>query len=61
MPYRSSYVSEAKTAVLPSKNPHFYAMKDAMIKNLDTIWSDQKSSQDAIGNLNDALQSSLES
>ena len=61
MPYRSGYVSEAKTAVLPSKNPHFYAMKDAMIKNLDTIWSDQKSSQDAIGNLNDALQSSLES
>ena len=61
MPYRSRYAIEAKVAILPSKNSHFYEMKDSMIKNLDTIWSNQTSTQEAINNLYDGLQSSLES
>lgn len=59
MPYRSKYAVAAKTAVLPSKNPHFYAMKDAIIKNLDTIWTDQTSSADAINNIFSELESNL--
>ncbi len=59
MPYRSDYAEAAKTAVLPSKNPHFYAMKDAMIKNLDTIWTNQTSPTDAVNNIFDELQSNL--
>ena len=59
MPYRSGYAEAAKTAVLPSKNPHFYAMKDALIKNLDTIWNDQTSSEDAVNNISDELASNL--
>jgi hypothetical protein len=41
----------ASTAVLPSKNPNFYSMKEAMIRNLDTIWANQVSVEKGIENL----------
>jgi len=59
MPYRSGYAEAAKTAVLPSQNAHFYAMKDAMIKNLDTIWTNQTSAADGINNIYSELESNL--
>ena len=51
MPYRSDYMEAASTAVLPSKNPNFYSMKEAMIRNLDTIWANQVSVEKGIENL----------
>ena len=51
LPYRASYLHEKDVAVLPAKNEHFYALKDTMIKNLDTIWSSQATSQAAIDNM----------
>ena len=33
LPYRSNYQDEVEKAVLPAKNPHFYAMKDGMIQS----------------------------
>lgn len=59
MPYRSGYAEAAKTAVLPSKNAHFYAMKDAIIKNLDTVWTNQTPTKDAINNISSELESNL--
>lgn len=59
MPYRSSYAEAAKTAVLPSKNAHFYSMKDAMIKNLDTIWTNQVTPENAINSMYSEIESNL--
>lgn len=57
MPYRSSYKAALQTAVLPSKNPNFYAMKAGMIDSLNTYWTGMADSTAAI----DALYSELES
>lgn len=57
MPYRSNYKSALETAVLPAKNPHFYAMKAGMIESLNTLWTGIANSEEAI----DALYSELES
>jgi multiple sugar transport system substrate-binding protein len=51
LPYRSGYARAASTAVLPSKNVNFGAIKDAIIQNLNTIWTDQAASTNAIQNL----------
>ncbi|QAY70762.1 extracellular solute-binding protein [Xylanimonas protaetiae] len=51
MPFRSSYMHEKDVAVLPSSNEHFYALKDTIIKNLDTIWAGQSDSGTAIDNM----------
>ena len=59
MPYRSSYMHEKDVAVLPSKNEHFYALKDTMIKNLDMIWNSQTDTESAINNMADEMQSDL--
>jgi multiple sugar transport system substrate-binding protein len=59
LPYRASYMHEKDVAVLPSKNEHFYALKDTMIKNLDTIWNDQTDTATAIGNMCDEMESDL--
>jgi multiple sugar transport system substrate-binding protein len=48
LPYRSGYARAASTAVLPSKNVNFGAIKDSIIQNLNTIWTDQKTSASAI-------------
>lgn len=60
MPYRSAYASALETAVMPSKNPHFYAMKAGMIESLDTLWSGTNDAKTAIDQLEDALKSNLE-
>jgi multiple sugar transport system substrate-binding protein len=49
--YRSGYSRAASTAVLPSKNVNFGAIKDAIIQNLNTIWTDQKTSTEAVQNI----------
>ncbi|MDR0377128.1 MAG: ABC transporter substrate-binding protein [Spirochaetaceae bacterium] len=51
LPYRSGYAKAAGTAVLPSKNVNFGAIKDAIIQNLNTVWSNQTTSAAAIQNL----------
>ncbi|MDR3191741.1 MAG: ABC transporter substrate-binding protein [Treponema sp.] len=56
LPYRSGYARAAGTAVLPSKNVNFGAIKDAMIQNLNTIWIDQATSTAAIQNLISEMQ-----
>lgn len=60
MPYRSSYKSALQTAVLPSKNPNFYAMKAGMIDSLNTYWTDMADSAAAIDALYSELESNLE-
>lgn len=60
MPYRSSYKSALDTAVLPSKNPHFYAMKAGMIESLNTLWSNTADAATAIDSLYSELESNLE-
>jgi multiple sugar transport system substrate-binding protein len=59
LPYRSSYMRAASTAVLPSKNEHFYSMKDAMIRNLDTIWTGQVSTEQGIKTLKSELEEAI--
>jgi multiple sugar transport system substrate-binding protein len=51
LPYRAGYSRAASTAVLPSKNANFGAIKDAIIQNLNTVWLDQAASAAAIQNL----------
>ncbi|MDD3278043.1 MAG: ABC transporter substrate-binding protein [Lachnospiraceae bacterium] len=60
MPYRSSYKSALDTAVLPSKNAHFYAMKAGMIDSLNTLWSNTADAQAAIDSLVGELESNLD-
>lgn len=48
LPYRSGYSRAASTAVLPSKNVNFGALRDAIMQNLNTIWTDQKTSTEAV-------------
>lgn len=59
LPFRSSYMHEKDVAVLPSKNENFYGLKDAMIRNLDTIWNDQADSTTAIDTMSDEMSSEL--
>lgn len=56
LPYRENYKAALETAVLPSKNPAFYAMKAAMIENLDTLWVGSADAAAAV----DAIYSELE-
>jgi multiple sugar transport system substrate-binding protein len=51
LPYRAGYSRAASTAVLPSKNVNFGAIKDSIIQNLNTLWADQASSASAIQNI----------
>lgn len=60
MPYRSTYASALDTAVMPSKNPHFYAMKAGMIESLNTLWSGTADVATAIDSLTGELESNLE-
>ncbi len=60
MPYRSTYASALDTAVMPSQNPHFYAMKAGMIESLNTLWSDTADAAAAIDSLAGELESNLE-
>jgi multiple sugar transport system substrate-binding protein len=51
LPYRSGYSRAASTAVLPSKNVNFGAIKDSIIQNLNNFWTDQASSASVIQNI----------
>jgi multiple sugar transport system substrate-binding protein len=51
LPYRSGYSRAAATAVLPSKNVNFGAIKDSLIQNLNTLWTDQVTSASVIQNI----------
>jgi multiple sugar transport system substrate-binding protein len=51
LPYRSGYSRAASTAVLPSKNVNFGAIKDAIIQNLNTVWTNQTTSTTAVQNI----------
>jgi multiple sugar transport system substrate-binding protein len=51
LPYRSGYARAASTAVLPSKNVNFGAIKDSIIQNLNTLWTDQATSSAAVQNI----------
>jgi multiple sugar transport system substrate-binding protein len=59
LPYASYYSQEKDKAVLPSQNEHFYALKDTMIKNLDTIWNDQVTPEAGIANMADEMEADL--
>jgi multiple sugar transport system substrate-binding protein len=48
LPYRSGYAKAAATAVMPAQHENFGRMKDSMIRNLDTIWTDQAATAAAI-------------
>lgn len=60
MPYRRNYKSALENAVLPSKNPHFYAMKAGMIDSLNTLWTGIADAEEAIDALYSELESNLE-
>ena len=60
MPYRSSYNSALQTAVLPAKNPHFYAMRDGIMENLNTYWTNVADVDTAIQGVYDELESNLD-
>lgn len=59
LPFREDYVQARDLAVLPAKSVDFYALKDAMIKNLDTLWAGQVDAQQAISNMLDEMESNL--
>lgn len=60
MPYRSGYAAALETAVLPSKNPNFYAMKAGMIESLDTLWTGTADAAASIDALYGELESNLQ-
>lgn len=51
LPYRSSYMTALDKAVMPTKNPNFYAMKAGIIESLDTYWTGAASVDSAIDNV----------
>lgn len=60
LPYRSNYASALNTAVMPSKNSHFYAMKAGMIESLNTLWTGTADAASAIDSLYGELESNLQ-
>jgi multiple sugar transport system substrate-binding protein len=60
MPYRPDYMQEKEDVVLPPSNPNFASLKQTMIDNLNTIWTGQSSSSDAISNMYDEMGSDLQ-
>jgi multiple sugar transport system substrate-binding protein len=59
LPYRADYSRAASTAVLPSKDVHFGAIKDSIITNLDLVWIGQTSSANAVTNIYNEIASAL--
>ncbi|HBI72396.1 MAG TPA: ABC transporter substrate-binding protein [Lachnospiraceae bacterium] len=59
LPYRSDYKNALQTAVMPTKNANFYAMKAGMIDSLNAYWIDQVDAATAIDNLKAELESNL--
>ncbi|SNU02170.1 carbohydrate ABC transporter substrate-binding protein, CUT1 family [Ruaniaceae bacterium KH17] len=59
LPNRDFYLEAKELAVLPAQSASFYGLKDAMIRNLDTIWNEQTDSTSAIDNMVDEMGSEL--
>ena len=59
LPYRADYAGAAGTAVLPPQHVNFGMMKDAIIRNLDTIWTDMATSTAAIDTILSDLNSAV--
>lgn len=59
LPLRSEYMRAKETAILPPQTENFASLKDAMILNLDTIWSGQSEPTEAIDNMFDEMESEL--
>lgn len=59
MPLRQNYVSTLEDAVMPTKNPHFFAMKVGMIESLDALWAGTTDAAGAIDSLYAVLESNL--
>jgi len=59
LPFRADYAAAAATAVLPSKDVHFGAFKDAMIRNCDLVWNGQATPEKAAQNIFDEIGSAL--
>lgn len=57
--FRSNYTEAKDDAILPPQTESFAALKDTMIKNLNTIWSGQAEPQAAIDNMFDEMESDL--
>lgn len=57
---RDNYKAALETAVLPSKNPAFYAMKAAIIENLDAFWIGSTDATGAIDTIYGELESNLQ-
>lgn len=60
LPFRENYKAALETAVLPSKNPAFYAMKAGIIENLDTLWSGTADAAAAVDGIYSELESNLQ-
>lgn len=48
LPYRKDYVEVADTVVYPTHSTKNWPIKDVMIRNLDTIWTENAQPQEAI-------------
>ncbi len=59
LPYRSDYKNALQTAVMPTQNANFYAMKAGMIDSLNAYWTGQADAATAIDNLKAELEANL--
>lgn len=59
MPFRSDYAEAAKTAVYPTRNENFYAIKDILIKNLDNVWNGKASSADTVQSIISEMETAI--
>ena len=59
LPHRAGYSKAASTAVMPPQHVNFGRMKDAMIRTLDLIWTDQASSASAIDTIYNEINSAV--
>ena len=51
LPYRNDYVKVADTVVYPTHSGKNWPIKDVMIQNLDTIWTDNANPEEAINKM----------
>ncbi len=58
--YRSNYKNALQTAVMPTQNANFYAMKSGMIDSLNAYWTGQTDAASAIDNLKAELETNLD-
>ena len=59
LPHRADYARAAATAVMPPQHVNFGRMKDAIIRTLDLIWTDQATSSSAIDTIYNEISSAV--